>query len=237
LSFARAVPIALLLALTAPAAAYTSTPADLGKSLRAGYTVVNALGGDSAYSAPTSLVRAARQPPAPRPPVFGRRCRSPRRRAHPHRRSGPRGRLSSLSWPSRSSSSAPAGGSSTPAARSGVRTSGPVAVSRDRDRSRQVGWQRYERPAHRGPAHAAGRAAQRAGLPAAAGPPQADDLRHVEDLAADLRQGRRDVQRHGQATAAPAPLTTAFARQAAPPAIRQAYHCLRPISLEGACHD
>jgi hypothetical protein len=50
---------------------YTLTAADLGHRLRAAYTVENALGEDWVESAPSSLVRSARQPPTPRRPVVG----------------------------------------------------------------------------------------------------------------------------------------------------------------------
>jgi RTX calcium-binding nonapeptide repeat (4 copies) len=52
----------------AQAATYTLTAADLGLRLRAWYSVENALGDDSVESHPTVIVRAATQPPAPRPP-------------------------------------------------------------------------------------------------------------------------------------------------------------------------
>jgi hypothetical protein len=49
---------------------HTPTAADLGHRLRAAYTVENALGDDWVESAPTRIVLAARQPPAPPPPIF-----------------------------------------------------------------------------------------------------------------------------------------------------------------------
>jgi Ca2+-binding RTX toxin-like protein len=52
----------------AQAATYMLTAADLGLRLRAWYSVENTLGDDWVESAPTAIVRAASQPPAPRPP-------------------------------------------------------------------------------------------------------------------------------------------------------------------------